>query len=123
MNRQSNRIGIRQCQLHLTVFAVLCGINQVSGQDSARIDFARDVQPLFRAHCIGCHGPKQQKNGFRLDRRRDAFKGGTTAQIGPGNSEASRLYLRLIGDQTGPQMPPDGPLNSEQIGVIKAWID
>lgn len=87
------------------------------------IDFGRDVQPLFQAHCYECHGPKQQKNGFRLDRRRDALRGGTLAMIGPGNSAASRLYLKLVSDQYGPQMPPTGPLDPEQLNIIKLWID
>lgn len=43
--------------------------------------------------------------------------------IAPGTAEASRLYLRLIGDRVGLQMPPDGPLPPEQVRVIKAWID
>jgi ankyrin repeat protein len=87
------------------------------------IDFGRDVQPLLRAHCFECHGPKQQKNGFRLDRRRDALRGGTVNVIAPGTSAASQLYLKLVGDQYGPQMPPTGPLEPEQINIIKAWID
>ncbi len=87
------------------------------------IDFGRDVQPLFKSHCHECHGPKQQKSGFRLDRRRDALRGGTMTMIGPGNSEASRLYLKLITDQYGPQMPPTGPLEPEQLNIIKLWID
>ena len=86
-------------------------------------DFGRDVQPLFKAHCYECHGPKQQKNGFRLDRRRDALRGGTMTVIGPGNSAASRLYLKLVTDQYGPQMPPTGPLDPEQLNIIKLWID
>jgi mono/diheme cytochrome c family protein len=52
-------------------------------QEPAKIDFARDVLPLFKAHCLGCHGPKKQNNGFRLDRRRDAMRGGTIAMMGP----------------------------------------
>lgn len=87
------------------------------------VDFARDVQPLFRQHCIGCHGPTQQMNGFRLDRRRDAMRGGTIPVIGPGNSDGSRLYLRVSGSRFGPQMPPTGALKPEQIAIIKAWID
>src|SRR5262249_28650242 len=39
------------------------------------------------------------------------------------NSQASRLYLRLIGAEFGPQMPPTGVLPPEQIRVIKDWID
>lgn len=65
----------------------------------------------------------RQQNGFRLDRRRDAFRGGVANQIAPGNSEASHLYLRLIGSHGHLQMPPDGPLNPDQIKLIKAWID
>jgi len=95
----------------------------LSAQDSAKVDFRRDVQPIFREHCIGCHGPSQQMGGLRLDRRRDAMRGGTVADIGPRNSAASRLYLRLIGNEYGAQMPLTGALNPEQIGIIKAWID
>jgi len=62
-------------------------------------------------------------NAFRLDRRRDAMRGGTIPVIAPGNSQASRFYLKLIGSQYGPQMPPTGALRPEQIAVLKAWID
>ena len=92
-------------------------------QVPAKIDFVRDVQPIFTTYCIGCHGPSQQMNGLRLDRRRDAMRGGTMPMIGPENAAGSRLYLRLIGSQYGLQMPPTGALSTEQVGIIKAWID
>jgi ankyrin repeat protein len=92
-------------------------------QVPAKVDFKRDVQPIIQANCIGCHGPKMQKNGFRLDRRADAMRGGTIAVIGSGNSASSRLYQRLIGDEYGLRMPPTGPLPTDQINIIKAWID
>jgi ankyrin repeat protein len=87
------------------------------------VDFVRDVQPILRQSCYGCHGTSQQMNGFRLDRRRDAMRGGTATQIGPGNSVGSRLYLRLIGEEFGQQMPPTGALAPPQVATIKAWID
>lgn len=92
-------------------------------QPPAKVDFATDIQPILRQQCVTCHGPKQQKNGLRLDRRRDAMRGGTIAVIGPGNAEGSRLYNKLIGDKFGPRMPPTGALPPEQIAKIKAWID
>ncbi|HVJ80487.1 MAG TPA: ankyrin repeat domain-containing protein [Planctomycetia bacterium] len=103
--------------------ALSWGSGGASAQTAAKVDFGRDIQPLFQAHCVECHGPKQQKNGFRLDRRRDAMRGGTAVMIGPGASAASKLYLRLVGDRYGRQMPLDGPLSREQIEVVKAWID
>src|SRR5487761_12996 len=106
--------------LTLVLTGALSG--RASGADDA-IDFGRDVQPLFKAHCYECHGPKQKKNGFRLDRRRDALRGGTITVIGPGNSAASRLYLKLVTDRYGQRMPPTGPLDPEQLNIIKLWID
>src|SRR5262245_505334 len=91
-----------------------------AAQVATPVDFVRDVQPILRQQCYGCHGPTQQMNGFRLDRRRDAMRGGTIAVIGPGNSDGSRLYQRLIGQQYGQQMPPTGALQPEQIRIIKA---
>ena len=101
----------------------VCAFGVASSQDPTKVDFGREVQPLFKAHCVECHGPKQQKNGLRLDRRRDAMRGGTSIMITPGNSETSRLYFRLIGAKEGMQMPPDGTITPEEIKVIKAWID
>src|SRR5262245_58406384 len=92
----------------------------------AKVDFGRDIQSLFQAHCVGCHGPAQQMNNFRLDRRRDSMPnrvGANGARVVPGNSARSKLYLRLIGSQLGMQMPPTGPLSPEQINIIKTWID
>jgi ankyrin repeat protein len=108
----------------LTLAAVACApLGTFSAQSPVKVDFGRDVQPIFKQHCYGCHGSTQQMNGFRLDRRRDAMRGGTIPVIGPGASEGSRLYLRLIGNQFGLRMPPTGPLAHEEIGVIKEWID
>ncbi len=94
-----------------------------TAQPPATIDFQRDVQPIFREHCISCHGPDQQVSGLRLDRRADAMRGGSQADIGPGNAQGSRLYHRLIGTAFGLQMPPAGPLGVEQTEIIKQWID
>jgi ankyrin repeat protein len=95
-----------------------------AAQPPARVDFEKDVQPIFRQQCYGCHGPTIHENNFRLDRRADALRGGTIAVIGRGNSEASRMYMRLIGAPgVGQQMPPTGALRPEQIAIIKKWLD
>ena len=107
--------------------ALLCvaGIGSTANhaQSVKKVDFATEVLPILRQNCITCHGPKEQKNGFRLDRRKDAMRGGTIAMIGPGNADGSRLYQKLIGSHFGPQMPPTGALPAAQIATIKAWID
>jgi ankyrin repeat protein len=89
---------------------------------AAKVDFARDVQPVFRQNCIGCHGPSKQNNGLRVDRRSSVLKPGARRVV-PGNSENSFLYHRLAGSDFGLQMPPTGALRVEQVQIIKAWIE
>ncbi len=110
------------------LFAVLtCGAFGAtsSAQQPATVDFARDVQPIFKQSCISCHGPAIRQNGFRLDRRSDALRGstGNPGIIRPGNSDASFLLFRISGNTMGPQMPPTGALKAEQIAIIRAWVD
>jgi ankyrin repeat protein len=94
-----------------------------AGAAATPVDYARDVRPILQEHCYQCHGPVQQRNGLRLDRRREAMRGGTGTVITAGSSPASRLYLRLVGDRYGTRMPPSGPLDAPQIETLKAWID
>lgn len=103
---------------------VVSGAPAVLAQAPSKVDFGRDIQPLFKQHCVSCHGAGQQINGLRLDRRRDALRGSTNgAVIRPGNGEISGLYLKVAGLDFGTQMPPAGALRPEQIAVIKQWID
>jgi hypothetical protein len=41
----------------------------LNGQTPTKVDFGRDVLPIFRQSCIGCHGPSQKISNLRLDRR------------------------------------------------------
>ena len=104
-----------------TAVVYLCLVPGVFSQP-AKVDFARDVQPLFRQNCIGCHGPAKQNNGLRVDRRSSVLKPGARRVV-PGSSENSFLYHRLAGSDFGMQMPPTGALRPEQIQLIKAWIE
>jgi len=94
-----------------------------SSTPAAAVDFVRDVQPIFATYCYDCHGPEKQMNGFRLDRRADARRGGTAVMIA-GTAASSRLYLRLIGSTYGRQMPVEGDRpRPEEIDTIRRWID
>ncbi len=94
----------------------------VSAQSAVKVDFARDVAPIFRQNCIGCHGPSQQINGLRLDRRSSVFKS-TLRRVVPGSAANSLLLHRLNDAEYGLQMPPTGPLRPEQVDTIRKWID
>ena len=94
----------------------------LSAQAPAKVDFVKDVMPLFRENCLDCHGPTKQKAGMRLDRRSSALKA-FVRRVVPGSSANSMVYHRLIGGEYGPQMPPKAALHPEEIAIIKTWID
>jgi len=90
------------------------------------VDFARDVRPIFQQHCISCHGPEKQRGGYRLDVKSIALTGGdgSAPNVIPGKSAESPLIRFVAGLEEDMLMPSKGdPLTSEQIGVLRAWID
>jgi hypothetical protein len=92
----------------------------------AAVDFERDIHPIFAARCVECHGPQKQKNGFRLDRRADALRGGDSGQpaIVASNSAASALLARVTSADKDEMMPPKGErLTANQVALLRAWID
>ena len=108
------------------LFMVAVALTGQAPPATRNLDFHRDVEPLFRAHCVGCHGPAMQQSGLRLDERATLLKGGYSgkAAIIPGDSAASPLIQRVSGLPGLTAMPPVGPrLSTEQIAVLRAWID
>jgi len=63
------------------------------------VDFARDVQPIFEAHCVKCHGPEKQKGGWRVDVKEVALTDGDNyaPNIHPGKSAESPMIHFVAG--------------------------
>ena len=92
---------------------------------TAAVDFDKDIQPIFKANCIKCHGPEKQKAEFRVDQRAVMLKGGDSgiAAIVPGDPKASALIEAVKGTDPDTKMPPKGdPLTGEQIALLEKWI-
>jgi mono/diheme cytochrome c family protein len=96
-----------------------------------KVDFAKEVYPIFKEACVKCHGPEKQKGKYRIDTKEGAFKDGDSGPfIVAGSSEKSPLIHMVAGLIDEGLMPPpsDKPgesekLTNEQIGILRAWID
>ena len=91
-------------------------------------DFDRDIRPVLEDNCLRCHGPQKPKSHFRLDYREGALAGGdnNTNDIVPGDSTNSLLIAYVAYQVPDMEMPPVGrgkQLTSEQISLLRAWID
>jgi mono/diheme cytochrome c family protein len=90
-----------------------------------KIDFAKDIQPIFAQNCYGCHGPKRQESQVRWDNKEIALQGGEHGpDIIPGKSAESRLIHLVGGLDPELIMPQKGtPLTPAQVGLLRGWID
>ena len=104
-------------------------VTQSAGREATasaqNINFVKDIEPIFKASCYGCHAGEKAAGQLRLDARELALKGGISGQvITPGDSEKSRLVHRILGLHGEERMPlKKEPLTPEQISLVKSWIN
>jgi mono/diheme cytochrome c family protein len=98
---------------------------------------AGDIKAIFDKSCVKCHGEEKPKAKLRLTSLANALKGiagknGVNEKvIEPGKGLESALLISVAhaSDDEDTWMPPPknkaniGPLTTEQIGLIRAWID
>ncbi|MDX1564321.1 MAG: PSD1 and planctomycete cytochrome C domain-containing protein, partial [Phycisphaeraceae bacterium] len=101
-------------------------LGAVTAASFGGVDFKKQIEPIFEAHCLKCHGPDKQKGGVRLTGRayaiRDADSG--HAALVPSDADGSSLYQRIISKNKDERMPPKGErLNAQQVQLIRQWID
>ena len=89
------------------------------------VDFARDIEPIFKQHCYECHGPTKARGHLRLHSPDLIRTGGDSGPIiATGKSDDSLLIHRVLGLGGDDRMPKDGdPLPASAIALLRAWID
>jgi hypothetical protein len=111
------------------VVVAICGINQPCAlaqneqlkepsSTTTRVDFAHDVLPLLKAHCIKCHTGDEPEGEFSMATREALLK---AAVATPGKSE---LIRRVTSKDPDEQMPPEGArLSAKEVETLRRWID
>lgn len=106
----------------LTLSLFMMSASIIQGADL--VEFERDIRPILKENCIGCHGAAKQKGGLRLDAKSFAFKGGDNGPvIAPSKSAVSTLTHRVSHEDKEKRMPPGKSLTAKQIDLLKRWID
>ncbi|MEC7585186.1 MAG: c-type cytochrome domain-containing protein [Planctomycetota bacterium] len=114
------------CAMALSAVAVSQNAPAADGQDALSPSYVREVLPILRANCYGCHQPAKAKGGIvvtdhaaLLEPNEDEL-----VLVVPGDPDAS-LLLEVVtpGDGEPPAMPPKGaPLDAEEVDVLRRWI-
>jgi hypothetical protein len=118
---------LRSAFLPLCVAALGLWQGAALGQKATlqKVDFAREVLPVLKAHCFQCHSGAQKQGGLSLDSRALTLKGGASgASVIPGSGSRSLLLIRSLGQGGKPRMPLGfAPLSEAQITALRHWID
>ena len=121
-------------KLHRTpiVVARLCltailpiGILTRAQQPTTIVNFAHDVLPIFRAHCLKCHTGADSGGGLALDTFAGVMRGGVSGKAANARKASSgTLLTRITSKSQGPQMPMGfAPLSDRDIDTIRTWIN
>lgn len=107
-------------------------ISKLPPASEKKVDFVKDLKPLFEKSCFNCHGAKPRAKGkYFMNNRAKAIAGGSSDEkaIIVGKSTKSPL-LHYVADLIEElEMPPVDKrekypkLSKAQIGLVRAWID
>ncbi|MEX2114478.1 MAG: c-type cytochrome domain-containing protein, partial [Pirellulales bacterium] len=93
------------------------------------VDFEKEILPILAKSCTACHNASAAESDLVLETPQTILKGGLSGPaVVPGKSGES-LLLKAAAHLEEPFMPPAdnsveaAPLSSEQLGLIKLWID
>ncbi|MEQ9379235.1 MAG: PSD1 and planctomycete cytochrome C domain-containing protein, partial [Pirellulales bacterium] len=100
----------------------IVGLADDNPSENTHTDFAHEIVPILKAHCVECHGGEEAEGGFSLNTK--ALILDSEAVI-PGSVEESTLIERIDSIDPEVQMPPaDKPrLSDEAVERLKAWVD
>jgi len=89
-----------------------------------KVDFVKQVKPIFEVSCVACHREGEDKGDLRMDDKAAFFASG---MIVPGDPAASKVYTTTIlpadHDDLMPPAKKGGPLAKAKTDLIRDWID
>lgn len=112
-------------------FLLIAGVSIVFVTASAlhaedKVDFEKQILPIFMEHCASCHGAEKASGKLRLNTAASILEKWEVDEnlIVVGDPEKSELYARLVlPADSKKRMPKDAdPLPKEKIDLIGAWI-
>ncbi len=97
-----------------------------TAEESDTVSYHRDVLPILRAKCQGCHQPARPLGEYVMTDHAGILKAGETGfeAVVPGNPAESYLLDQITPDDDGSAaMPKEGPaLAAAEIDLLRRWI-
>ena len=89
----------------------------------AEVSFSRDVQPILKRNCAGCHQPASKSSGLDLTTY-DGFRtGGKRGAAFTSGAAETSVVIKFLTGELKPPMPLGGsPLPAQAIATLREWI-
>jgi mono/diheme cytochrome c family protein len=96
------------------------------------VTYATDIKPLLDANCAKCHSGDRPKARLKLDTLEGALAGNREGKVINSGDSSNSFIVKVIAHATSDKdswMPPmpnragAKTLTSDEIGLIRAWID
>src|SRR5436190_22466167 len=112
----------------LWVAVAIFGVHALTGADSDKVSFNRDLRPIMSDTCFRCHGPDKNARmaGMRLDIRDEAIRPTRSGRtpIVPGDPDKSEIIARIFagGAKVMPPASAHKELTQKQKDTIRQWV-
>ena len=121
----------RAVALAIAAIGIVAGVDSVLGrsvasaESSARVDYLREVRPIFASRCAKCHSAAfDAQANLRLDSPDALRQGGDSGALWMAGKSGDSLLLHRVSATDDRRMPPAGdPLTAEQLATLRRWID
>ncbi|WP_235952242.1 DUF1549 domain-containing protein [Crateriforma spongiae] len=94
--------------------------------DPAPVSYHRDVLPIFRQNCFGCHQAAKDQGDYRMTDFASLVAGGESGQpaIVPGKPDESYLVEQITPIDGVAAMPaaPMKALDDDEVALVRRWI-
>jgi len=115
----------------LSVVVLAAGVLGADKAKPRKVDFVKEIQPIFEYNCVGCHREGNEKKfsgDYRMDTKKHTFKGKREGKgVVPGDHEESTVWefltLPLDDDLVMPPKDRSRRLTKEEIELVARWID
>ncbi|NNJ25781.1 PSD1 and planctomycete cytochrome C domain-containing protein [Alienimonas chondri] len=91
------------------------------GPGEKPVDFAHQIVPILRAHCVACHGGDEAKGGFSIDTRESFLDGG---MADPGSPDFSHFLTLVVSRDPDLMMPPPEKdrVPAADAALLRRWV-
>lgn len=104
------------------IVAILCLAAMAVAQDKDARFFDKQVVPILRKRCLGCHNEELKNGNVSVLDRASLLKGGPRGPaIVPGDPERSVL-IKAIRHDGEVKMPPGPKLSPRDVKTLTEWV-